>query len=122
MINTSDETIPEDGSNAHKQVGSTEGDLDETKDNECNTILKCGAINSMHFVSKMNSMIKHLKEIFPEKSNPKDNMLLLEVARKSCLLADEVFTGQDAEEWGTGFIVSEELVAMKDYSKHQCET
>ena len=73
MINTSDETIPEDDGNAHKQVGSTERDLDETKDNEYNTILKCGAINSTHFVSQMNSMIKHRKEMFPEKSNPKDN-------------------------------------------------
>lgn len=113
-MNTSNDTIPEDDGNAHMQVGSTEGDLSKTKDNKNNIILKCGAINSMHFVSQMNSMIEHLKEMFPEKSNTKDNMLLLEVARKSYLLADEVFTAQDAEEWGNGFIVSEELVASDE--------
>ena len=113
-MNTSNETIPEDDGNAHMQVGSTEGDLSKTKVNKNNAILKCGAINSMHFVSQMNSMIEHLKEMFPEKSNTKENMLLLEAARKSYLLADEVFTAQDAEEWGNGFIVNEELLASDE--------
>jgi hypothetical protein len=35
---------------------------------------------------------------------------LRDIARRSYSLAEEIFHAQDAEEWGNGFIVSDELV------------
>ena len=36
--------------------------------------------------------------------------MLREVAQKSYLLADEVYSAQDAEAWGDNFVVSDKLV------------
>jgi hypothetical protein len=58
-------------------------------------------------------MMKHLEEMFPEVSHLNNDMMLPEVAEKSYILADEIYTAQDAEEWRNGFVVSEELVASE---------
>ena len=114
MINTSDVAISEDDGSARQQVRSTKGHPNKIGNNKNNTVRKCGAIDSIHFTSQINSMIKHLKEMFPEESHLNNDMMLREVAQKSYILADEIYTAQDAEEWGNGFIVSEELVASDE--------
>ena len=114
MIDTSETAIPEDDGKVQKQVQSTKGHHNKTKNNQHNTIQKCGGINSAHFTSQVNNMIRHLRGMFPEKSDQKNDMLLREVAQKSFVLADEIYTAHDAEEWANGFIVSEELVASDE--------
>ena len=114
MIDTSDEAIPEDDGNAWKQVQSTEGHPNKMNNKKYNTTIRCGAINSSHFTSQVNSMVEHIKKMFPEYSNEQNDMLLREIAKKSYVLADEIYTAQDAEEWGDGFMVSEELVASDE--------
>lgn len=63
-----------------------------------------------HFNTQMNSLIRSLGTYFPEEAKGEKRNQLREVARKSYSLADEVFHAQDAEKWGNGFLVSDELV------------
>lgn len=66
--------------------------------------------NTTHYNTQVNKMIRHLEVMFPKESHQKSVNMLREVAQKSYLLADEVYSAQDAEAWGDNFVVSDKLV------------
>jgi hypothetical protein len=66
--------------------------------------------NTSHFEVQIESLIKSLKTYFPEEAVSENIVQLKGIVEKSYALADEVFHAQDAEIWGNGFEVSEDLV------------
>ena len=63
-----------------------------------------------HYASQVNGMINHLTAMIPEQATAKNMHLLRKIAEKSYLLADEVYSASDAEAWGNGYVVSDELI------------
>jgi hypothetical protein len=58
----------------------------------------------------MNSLVQSLRKYFPEEAMGEKICQLRDITHKSNSLADEIFHAQDAENWGNGFIISDELV------------
>lgn len=63
-----------------------------------------------HFNTQMSSLIRNLTTYFPEEAIGEKIAQLQNIARRSYSLADEIFHAVDAEKWGNGFLVSEEMV------------
>ena len=88
------------GNNAHTDISRVQ------QSSEMTTVRR----KTLHFEVQIESLIKSLRTYFPEEAVSENIVQLKGIVEKSYALADEVFHAEDAEIWGNGFEVSEDLV------------
>lgn len=92
----------------------------ETYDKGTHQTLNSGKSNNTtvtldtHYKTQVDNMIKNLSIMFPEEALEEKLQSLKDIAEKSYIVADEIYSAHDAETWGNGFIVSDALVASDE--------
>jgi hypothetical protein len=63
-----------------------------------------------HCEKQVSEVIRILKSLFPTEGSDTNIIKLRTIAKEAYMLADEIYTAQDAEAWGDGFIIPPEVV------------